>query len=277
MELSFSYTFADYQEAAKAVRRGSRTKKPGAAAKILIALTILVCAALLIVGALIQSDTNTGDVHPTKLSTFLLTMIPWALVIGAGSAVGVQKANPNSRRSIGSILLILLVTGLCVSFLFAEAPVPPGPPAPLRDVWRQLAPWFVLLIGCFVVLVVTLKALYRRMWDGMQHLRLPHTARFSEERVEIENPTALLNYKWTAFLQFRETTNLFVLQLSKFTFHMIPKRACKTIEEVDSLRRLLEQHVANAEPVTFGFAVVAPKTPPPLPRMVEPLPPRTMN
>ena len=122
-----------------------------------------------------------------------------------------------------------------------------------------------------------LKALYRRMWDGMSHLRLPHTARFSNERVEFENTNALCSYRWPAFVSFRETANLFVLQTSKYTFHMFPKRACRDGAQVDELRRLIEKNVANAEPVVFGFAVVAKPPPSGRPRMVESLPPRRMN
>jgi hypothetical protein len=57
-----------------------------------------------------------------------------------------------------------------------------------------------------------------RSWEAQPQLQLPHTLRVLGETVELENPNAKMIYRWPAFLYFRETPNLFILQKESSVF-----------------------------------------------------------
>jgi hypothetical protein len=128
-------------------------------------------------------------------------------------------------------------------------------------------PLVVNLAGIAGSFVLMIRSIHRKSWDGQQHMHLPHSFRFHEDVLEINNPLIHYRYQWPAFVVFRETSNLFVLQPTRMTYWMIPKRACRDAGEVEAVRQFLERKVLNAQPQTTGFAVIVPATiaPPPLP------------
>jgi hypothetical protein len=281
MELSFTYTLDDYREGLAAVRKPMTAGKKRSRERLWVGLaTGAAVLGLVIVVAVTQQTGPSGELIPTFWSIFATTLVPWAMVIGVLWALLVPRQDDVTRPAIRQMMLIVLFAGIASALIGAwnppPAPAAPEKPATLKEILLPFLPWAVVFFAIWTLLFRIISGLPRRAWDGQPHLKLPHRIRFSEASVEVESPAMRTTYQWSAFMCFRETKNLFILQPSKLIFVMIPKRACAGGAEIEALRRMLEERVPNANPAALGFAVVS-KTPPPLPRMVESLPPRTMN
>lgn len=275
MEITCTYTFADFRESLLAIR-----KSPGRSPKSREGLwAILIAFALMIAFAIMNNRMSqrgpSGQFIPTVWSTFAISMMPMTIILGILWALLVPRTDPVFRNLQRTSLLVLTAFILAAMAVGALHPPPPEPKPSSNDTFAELLPFGIILIGVLVVLIRVLRAQVWRSWIAQPHLQLRQTIRIADASVELQNERFHTTYQWQAFLCYRETTNLFVLQTSKLAFVMIPKRCCHDGSGIESLRTILESHVSNAHRTASGFPLST--TPPPLPRMVEPLPPRMMN
>jgi hypothetical protein len=273
MELNFTCTYQDFLEGMKAIRRPFGPPRRRNWEPLIVIVTAFAAAcALIIIAAISQPRAPLGSpVSETFLTRFVASFAVWLILEGFIWALMITVNHPDMRPAIRLYLLLLLLT-TAGSTVLSVAFTPPDPPAP-RAAEKPSAPLvsflplLVNLAGIGGAWVLMMRSIHRKSWDGQHHLHLPHSMRFHEDKLEIANPLIHYDYQWPAFVVFRETANLFVLQPTRMTYWMIPKRACRDAFEVEAVRRFLERKVLNATPQTSGFAVIvpAPSTPPPLP------------
>jgi hypothetical protein len=92
----------------------------------------------------------------------------------------------------------------------------------------------------------------RGLWNGQPALSRPTRAAITNEGIIFTDNLATHRYAWLAILAFQETTNLFLLYVSDYAFHIIPKRAFISIEATDDFRHILDVYIGsrpNAFPV----------------------------
>jgi hypothetical protein len=260
VELSFNYSFEDYVEASRAVRKfmsGPRTR-PRESMWVCIIGGVVAFALLVLIGL---SPARTGDGHTqeTTMSAFWSRAIAWVVPVTVAWALLARTLEQMDRWAMRRAMVFVLVFGLlCCALAARRGPAPPTPPSDsvLSDLIIGLGPWLASLCALLIILRLIVRSSYRKGWNGTPHMRLPHVARFTDDSVYFENEQWQETYRWRAFIHFIETENLFILQPSRFTFHMIPKRACRDATEVESLRQFMERHVPSADPKAIGFAVV---------------------
>ena len=154
-----------------------------------------------------------------------------------------------------TVMLILVLRSLLSAGLpptTAPATDDGSPAALLGDV----LPWLVIFIVIWVVGYRYLRGQMKRMWDGSPHLQQPRVLTISDER--FTDATALTShaYQWAAFVQYRETANLFVLYPGPFMIEMVPKRAFPGPADVDAFRAFLQGAINPQQP---AFAVLPPQ------------------
>jgi hypothetical protein len=77
------------------------------------------------------------------------------------------------------------------------------------------------------------------VWTGNPFLARPQTATATPDAFELQTEYSHNRIFWQAYTRWDETTNLFLLYLSEPTFHVVPKRAFTTPEQLNQFRALL--------------------------------------
>jgi hypothetical protein len=85
----------------------------------------------------------------------------------------------------------------------------------------------------------------------------------SDQHITISNTLSRHVHTWEAITHVRETPNLFLLYVSNYGFHMVPKCAFTKPAELDAFRELLRARVVERSPK--GFEVLPTPLPEPLP------------
>jgi hypothetical protein len=281
MELTFTYTLEEFREGLTAVRKPIRVGKRKSRESLWVGLTTgVLLFALLIVAALTQQMTANGEIVPTFASSVALSLIPWTLIIGIAWSLFVPRMDEINQGLLRKMLMLMIFAGLLGAVIGgwnpSLPPPPPQKPATLKETLLPFIPWLLIFAILWIGIYRILRGLPKRMWDGQPNMKLPQAVKISNEALEMDSAAMRTVYQWSAFVCYRETKNLFLLQPSKLSFVIIPKRACADAGAVEALRRMVELHVPNAEPKPFGFTVTHPPPPLPPPRMVESLPPREM-
>lgn len=134
-------------------------------------------------------------------------------------------------------LIIVLVTCLTLFLLgFAWAN------NNLREVWLNTTPF----IGVVVVWIIlaTIGPIYsaNKQFKSMSAAQAPITFEFTDENVRMETRNSTAQTAWPAFAKWREQKSIFLLYVSAYVFHLIPKRAFAPGEE-DQFRQLLSVKV----------------------------------
>jgi hypothetical protein len=141
----------------------------------------------------------------------------------------------------------------------------PGVAAGVSLDWKLLLPhstWLFFLTW-FVILVFNKQRRdVRKLWDSQPAFHRLKTADVSAEGVVISDDKTRLEYRWQAFVGWRETKNLFMLVTSPKTSQFLPKRAFAGEEELSAMRAICELIPKSAN---AAFPVEPmPSTPPPL-------------
>ena len=78
-----------------------------------------------------------------------------------------------------------------------------------------------------------------------------------DESVVISDAATRAEHRWNAFSHVFETSNLFLLYTSDHAFHMVPKRAFGSEEDVRSFREVVRRTIADRPAPGFPVVQVA--------------------
>jgi YcxB-like protein len=130
-----------------------------------------------------------------------------------------------------------------------------GKPETGRVPWLQLvlthAAWIFLFLGYALLLLNHQRKYGRLLWEGQPSVMRAKTADITAAGICVADAFSRVEYKWPAFVRFSETTNLFLLYNSNFSFLMIPKRAFPDQEHLEAMRALAR----TIAPATAAFPV----------------------
>jgi YcxB-like protein len=260
MEFSITYTIDDYRECVRAVRKPVRSKRSLEPLWVGVG-TAFLAIALVVITAMTQKVTPTGEIESTKTSTFAFSLLPCTVVLGAFWAIVIPRMDSINRRAFRPSLLMIYAAaaiGAAIGARHASAtiPAPANNDRPIQDAVVSMLPLVIMFIGVWIAMLRYVRSTDRNAWNGQPLLHLLHTIRLSDDKLETESEKARHSYRWDAFMHFRETRNLFVLRTSKLQFVIIPKRACRDGAELEALRELIERKVPNADPGRAGFAII---------------------
>jgi YcxB-like protein len=276
MEFSVQYTYADFREASAAVRKPVGPGHGRTERIVVLIGTFVLLIALFITAGLANTKDASGKIIPGFWATFAVSFIPDVIIFGVAWAVLVPRLEGLSRRATRNTFIIFLLAMVAFSLLLArnqvEAPIVESA-STSSTAGLDLLPFGILILGIWIGIYQYLRSLRRAAWEKQPHLRLVHRISFSEDGVTVENDRWRTIYQWSAFLCYCETSKLFVLQRSRMSFEMIPKRCVGEGSQIESLRNLLDQRVTRAGQRLTAFPVVPMHQ---APRMVEPLSSRTM-
>jgi len=116
----------------------------------------------------------------------------------------------------------------------------------------------VALFLTSVLLLLTAQIRQRAYsWPHQPQLHGPHWAQITDDGVVISNPRSHLEYRWEAFVGFRETANLFILYLSPAMAQLLPKRALADPRKMDAMCAMVRDKIKNGHllPKPGGFPV----------------------
>jgi hypothetical protein len=114
---------------------------------------------------------------------------------------------------------------------------------PSNEMGRQLAP-----MSGFVVLVITMGfyvrsgLLYRRQFRKIKALQRPMQMAFDNDEIVYTSPTAQAKILWSAFEDWRESKNSFLLYPQPRMFYIVPKRAIQA-DQIPAFRSILEARI----------------------------------
>lgn len=81
--------------------------------------------------------------------------------------------------------------------------------------------------------------IHRRIYHRNPQLFEMRTVTFTDESVKSEKATGNIEAKWSSFVKFKETKNLFLTYQSKDVVGMVPKRAFSSPEDIAQFRNFL--------------------------------------
>jgi hypothetical protein len=210
------------------------------------------------------------------LAQFVLTLAPLGIAFAImGAAMlrvlrNIKRPRPAGRVAAwgGWVIATLLATlHVLIAGRMAEFAAANGwEQSTLATIVSNLMPvalWvgFYTMFG-FVGLFFT-RSSTRRIWTGDVTL---HRAKRSEAGPTGYTETDALSRReesWLAFLEARETANLFLLYIGRGKFYIVPKRGFADTWAVDAFREMLRQNVSER---SNAFSVMrATPVPPPLP------------
>jgi hypothetical protein len=87
----------------------------------------------------------------------------------------------------------------------------------------------------------------RRQWKRQPQLHRRVKYEIDPDSVRVTTETSTGEMTWANFIRFVESKNLFLLYPNKIVFHMIPKRAFASAEEMDSFRELATSKIAPSK------------------------------
>jgi hypothetical protein len=102
---------------------------------------------------------------------------------------------------------------------------------------------WVMVIVVFASLTVAQVLLpyiiHRRIYHRNPQLFEMRTVTFNDEGVKSEKATGNIEAKWSSFVKFKETKNLFLTYQSKDVIGMVPKRVFSNLDDIGQFRNLL--------------------------------------
>jgi hypothetical protein len=159
-----------------------------------------------------------------------------------GPPTGAAARSALVRVFVATAFVAALVL-MVLSSVFVDAAGGAGR-SPLLGATLTVVPWALLLVAS-VALVRRGGVGVRRMWAGQPHLLRPKLIEIAEPGVVVSDGVSRLEQLWPSFSHARETTNLFLLYVSDYSFHMVPKRAFATTADADEFREMVRRMVVE--------------------------------
>lgn len=104
------------------------------------------------------------------------------------------------------------------------------------DTWVVVIAAFASLTAVQIFLPYIIQ---QRIYRRNPQLFEMRTVTFNEVGVKSEKSTGNIEAKWSSFIKFKETTNLFLTYQSKDVVGMVPKRAFSNLDDIGQFRNFL--------------------------------------
>jgi hypothetical protein len=266
MTVQYQLTFEDFREAARYHNQSLARRRSTKARLILVGTMVGVWVLTsLIAPLLLNTGPNATSPRP-PLAGWLDMFMPFlAFSLMFGAITAFSNVGSIKRIGVGPWLktfvpllfigLILLGSVVLLSSI-TSVQIPGAPPPPPTD-WGALfyphISW-LLMITLFAIFVAKhQRTSIRRAWDGQKNLHRPHTLDMTVQGVTVSTPLSRSDYHWDAIPKFLETPNMLILYVSDLTFHLVPKRALATLEELEAFRSMCKNLISTDRQ---GFEVV---------------------
>ncbi len=112
-------------------------------------------------------------------------------------------------------------------------------------IFISFVPWIIAFITLPFILRAFNKAMVADAWSKKPSLHRPKVIEVSDEQIIITDANSTSVYRWSAFLRFRETENLFILVTEDAGFLMVPKRYLADPSVMMEFRGLLQTHISE--------------------------------
>lgn len=104
------------------------------------------------------------------------------------------------------------------------------------DAWVVV---IALFVGLTLIQVFLPYIIQRKIYRRNPQLFEMRTVTFNDDGVKSEKSTGNIEAKWSSFVRFKETKNLFLTYQSKDVVGMVPKRAFSNLDDIGRFRNLL--------------------------------------
>src|SRR5947207_9343598 len=131
MEFSITYTIDDYRECVREVRKPVRSKRSLEPLWVGIG-TAFLAIALIVIAAMTQKVTPTGEIESTRTSTFVSLLLLYTVVLGALWAIFIPRLDWINRRAFRPSLLMIYLAAAIGAAIGAMHP-PAALPAPTNN------------------------------------------------------------------------------------------------------------------------------------------------
>lgn len=290
MKLEVQYREEDLREATLS-SIANRTRKTRARNTIIIMALVVII--LVLIGFLVflnrlvsrspmayrppKPEQPTQDVLATLLPSSLVAIgyLLASILLRMGQLQIMRKRTvfsqaAHQRIKVGAVIVgVSVVAVLWLAFHMIDL-VPPVEWRASRSLMLLIAciPWIVVLLLMPLVIHWYARATIGAAWEQKTSLHRPRILEITDEHLvgSDENSTSIL--RWSAFVRYRETDNLFVLVTEDATIIMVPKRYLKDHAMMIEFRALLQSHIADGQFSTVpqgAFPVVNAVTLPPPP------------
>jgi hypothetical protein len=274
--LDYTLTYDEFAEAHRAHRTPIRTQKPRSWRTLLggiaTALGLLIFLAL----TTLRPIPNTP---PGRHEFFIDPTIPIVLIPHACVAAFlwlVFRRSPALRKSACLIYLALALGAALVAYSnYLDRQLPPPPPPPPSpnsnslQLFLPLLSWILVFAAVWVALYRILRNFGRAEWDGNPSLQHPVKLTITPTTLVFRQQDRQTEYRWPAFVKYRQSPNLFLLYVSESGFEIIPRRAFADLLELHAFEELLRSTLPTPDPTSIIPPRILP--PPPLPIHLQPL------
>lgn len=135
-----------------------------------------------------------------------------------------------SRPEIRLMIILVNVFALASLLLYALHKI-----TPLAFLTGSLL-WLILMISFWFILPMMV---YRRA----ETFRHEFSMDFEREGFSLRHDRGSRAWPWTALVSFLESPHFFHLYFDKRSFFLVPKSGCRSTEEVQALRKLLQEKI----------------------------------
>lgn len=285
MQIEYQTTVEDFKEAQRVHNQPlSAQRQKG----ILVTIMILAPIALAMFGYAAAEQQWGSDAHPGErvdplLRYVALPLFPWVMILGSSIPVawygvirpsskpweGRRSSDPAALKGPGfripKVLAFLTVyTLICLLvFIFGQYTKDPktGLMVPAAEPWSLwIVPmifWLVFQWWGWAVNRISTRRAVADSWELQTQLQRPLTIEFTAQGAVIDSPFSHCRHRWEDFPGVRETPTLFLLYISPSLFHIIPKRAFRSEEDLSGFRNMA-QSLAGPRPPAFPVARIAP-------------------
>lgn len=284
MQVEFQMTLEEFTEA----QRVHHQPIPAREQKATIGAMVSLAAIGLAVAGYCAGEQLWGpDAHPGRragplLSYVVLPLFPWIMILGSNIVLVWRRRERLSRkpwegkRVIGSRAgrwrgLIMSLPAIWAMnllaylgfFLFGQYTKDPDsgaiiPAAALDGLWAvPMIYWAVHQFWALAVIRISKSHAIADGWELQTQLHRPLRMEFTAQGAVIETPFSQSRHTWEDFPGARETPMLFLLYISPAQFHLVPKRAFASQEDLEGFR-IMVRHLLGPRPSAFPVMPISP-------------------
>jgi hypothetical protein len=168
-----------------------------------------------------------------------------------------RRAKWNRKRAAGVIgWVACIVLSVMLYLLLKKNTVPVAGQPLVSTPTFSVGAWAIVFFLIWPLIFLYLRGKqYDRAWAGQPNEHLLKHWQVNDAGVVVDSGHSRSEIGWPAFRRYLETPALFMLYVSEFSFHMIPKRAFADEAQIEEFRDLLRRHI---QPQTQAFPVIAP-------------------